>query len=160
MVNSNYKILVGQIKHHYIRSMRIQRKRNPMLQETLQKAAYNQYMAYKNDLEYKLDSNFDWNNVAYPSSDLVADYEIHASYRMMRKHYIRSEVLYSDSYEAHTKLTEMIQELEDVDKSDPIAVLSCKVRIQSYYDVAMQFSDDMTQHLLTKAYERFANVEV
>lgn len=156
MVNSNYKILVGQIKHHYIRSLRIKRKRNPMLQETLQKAAYNQYMAYKSDLEYKLDSNFDWNNVAYPSSDLVADYEVKASYRMMRKHYIRSEVLFADTYEAHKVLSEMIQELQELDGTDPIAVLSCKVRIQSYYDVAMQFSDEMTCHLLTKAYERFA----
>ena len=125
MVNSNYKILVEQIKHHYVRSIRIKRKRNPMLQATLQKAAYNQYIGYKNDLERKLDSNFDWSNVNYPSSDLIADHEIHASYRMMRKHYIRSEVLYSNSYEAHKVLSEMIQELQGIDKSDPIAILSC-----------------------------------
>lgn len=159
MVNSNYKILVEQIKHHYVRSIRIKRKRNPMLQATLQKAAYNQYIGYKNDLERKLDSNFDWSNVNYPSSDLIADHEIHASYRMMRKHYIRSEVLYSNSYEAHKVLSEMIQELQGIDKSDPIAILSCKIRIQSYYDVAMQFSDEMTCHLLTKVYDRFVNME-
>lgn len=147
MVNSKYQALVELIKYHYARSVRLKTKR-------LQKSAEYHYKVFKKDLETRLEDDFDWNAVQYPTSNIMQPWDIENSYRDWRTFYVQSMEMYPNSYEAHTRLSDMLSRLQELEEKQSIQALTLRIQIAAYYDLVMQFSDEMTCHLVSKVYNR------
>jgi len=148
MVNSKYQALVTLIKHNYARSVTLKTKK-------LQKSAERRYKGFKKDLEARLDDDFDWDAVQYPTSNIMQPWDIEDSYRNWRSSYITSMEMYPNTYEAHTRLSDMLHKLQELDQNQSIQALTLRIQIAAYYDLVMQFSDEMTCHLVSKVYNRF-----